>query len=67
MRFVSWTANHDIGHSGVSPVNKIKAVKKFLNYGKVFVSSESELPSEIDKYRINQWFWENKGNCKGDW
>ena len=53
VRFVGWTANHDIGHSGISSVNKIKAVKEFLNYGKVFISSESELPSELDKYRIN--------------
>jgi predicted glycosyltransferase len=51
-RFVSWQANHDYGHSGVSSKNKIKAVNEFLKFGKVFISSESELPEELKKYQI---------------
>ncbi len=51
-RFVSWNANHDYGHSGLSTRNKIRAVNKFREYGKVFISSESELPEEIKKYQI---------------
>lgn len=52
MRFVSWNATHDIGHRGISLDNKIKAVKSFSKYAKVFISSESQLPSELEKYRI---------------
>ena len=52
MRFVSWKANHDRGHSGISTDNKIKAVKEFSEYAKVFISSESELPTELKDYQI---------------
>ena len=51
-RFVSWQANHDYGHSGLSDQNKIKAVNEFLKYGKVFISSEAKLPNELKKYQI---------------
>jgi predicted glycosyltransferase len=52
VRFVSWTSHHDIGHSGISYENKIKVVNEFLRYARVFISSESDLPSEIEEYRI---------------
>lgn len=52
-RFVSWQANHDYGHSGLSEENKIKAVNEFLKHGKVFISSEANLPQELKKYQIN--------------
>lgn len=52
VRFVDWNAHHDVGHSGVSIENKIKAIKEFLKYAKVFILSESELPYELMKYRI---------------
>lgn len=53
IRFVSWNASHDIGHKGISLKNKIRAVKEFSRYSKVFISSESELPSELSEYKIN--------------
>ena len=52
MRFVSWNASHDIGHKGITYDNKLKAIKEFEKYAKVFISSESELPQELEKYRI---------------
>lgn len=52
IRFVSWNASHDIGHKGISIVNKINAVAEFSKYAKVFISSESELPSELKQYKI---------------
>ncbi|XPS85678.1 conserved uncharacterized protein, DUF354 [Desulfosarcina variabilis str. Montpellier] len=52
LRFVSWKANHDIGHKGLSMENKIKAVKEFSKFGKVFISSEEKLPDTIKKYQI---------------
>ena len=51
-RFVSWQANHDYGHNGISMENKIKAVKEFAKHGKVFITSENELPEELQEYRI---------------
>jgi len=46
-RFVSWNASHDFGHKGISYENKIKAIKEFEKYARVFISSESELPDEL--------------------
>ena len=53
LRFVSWQATHDLGHKGISNNNKINAVNEFKKYGKVFISSESELPEKLKKYKIN--------------
>ena len=53
LRFVSWGASHDIGHSGISDENKIIAVKEFSKLSKVFISSEAKLPVELEQYRIN--------------
>jgi predicted glycosyltransferase len=52
LRFVSWSATHDKGHKGISVENKIKAVREFEKYARVFISSESVLPYELEKYRI---------------
>lgn len=52
IRFVSWKATHDKGHKGLSFDNKIKAIKEFSKYAKVFISSESELPDELKHYCI---------------
>ena len=52
LRFVKWKALHDLGHNGISNTNKILIVQELLKYGKVFISSEGELPVEIEKYRI---------------
>jgi len=52
IRFVSWQATHDAGHKGISFENKIKAVNEFKKYAKVFISSESDLPSQLESYRI---------------
>lgn len=53
IRFVSWDAHHDIGHGGISPENKIKAVKEFSKHAKVFITSEKELPEDLKPYQIN--------------
>jgi hypothetical protein len=52
MRFVSWDAYHDRGLSGFTDAKKIKAVKEFSRYAKVFISAEKELPSELEPYRV---------------
>lgn len=53
VRFVSWDASHDSGHSGISLDNKIKAVKEFSKYGKVVISSENKLPEELEQYKFS--------------
>lgn len=52
VRFVSWNAHHDIGHSGLSLDMKRKAVKGISEYAKVFISSEKELPQALKHYQI---------------
>jgi len=52
MRFVSWKATHDTGHEGISLENKIRAVREFEKYAHVFVSSEAELPNDLQQYKM---------------
>jgi uncharacterized protein len=52
LRFVSWTASHDVGHKGFTMENKMTVVKEFSKYAKVFISSEKPLSKELEKYKI---------------
>ena len=52
VRFVSWQASHDVGHSGLALETKRKAIHEFEKYGRVFITSEKALPKEFEKYRI---------------
>ncbi|HNR40725.1 MAG TPA: DUF354 domain-containing protein [Bacteroidales bacterium] len=52
IRFVSWKASHDIGHKGISYDSKIKAIKEFSRFARVFISSEADLPEELNQFKI---------------
>lgn len=52
LRFISWQAFHDIGENGISEEEKILLVKELEKYGKVFISSEGELPEDLSKHQI---------------
>ena len=52
LRFVGWKAHHDIGHKGLQEGDKRRIVDVLEGYGRVFISSESELPNELLKYRL---------------
>jgi uncharacterized protein len=52
LRFVSWSASHDLGHKGFSLNNKLRVVKEFSKYARVFISSEIPLPPELREYRF---------------
>lgn len=52
LRFVSWGAYHDVGMHGYNEEQKIKAVQSFEKFGKVFISSEGELPEILKPYQI---------------
>lgn len=53
IRFVSWTAHHDVGHSGLDNKTKRDIINLLKSKYKIFISSESELPEEFAKYKIN--------------
>jgi len=53
VRFVSFKAIHDTGVKGFNWENKIAVVNRLSKYAKVFVNSEGELPTELDKYKFN--------------
>ena len=52
IRFVAWSASHDIGQTGLSLEVKKKTVEVLLKYIKIFISSEEELPNELREYQI---------------
>ena len=53
LRFVSWDAHHDIGQAGLNEHSKLEIIKKLEDYYKVFISSEGQLPIELERYRLN--------------
>jgi len=53
LRFVSWGANHDVGHQGLSLEDKRKAVHEIEKYGRVLITSEKPLPEDLEKYRLS--------------
>ncbi len=53
LRFVSWQAHHDVGQGGIPYEEKFKLVEALIPYARIFISSEGELPTELQKYAIN--------------
>ena len=52
-RFVSWNATHDIGQGGFKLSDKLSIIKKIADTYNILISSESSLPLELEKYRLN--------------
>jgi hypothetical protein len=50
VRFISWSASHEKGISGLSAAEKSDLVTALSKYGKVFISSESEVPANLKSY-----------------
>jgi len=53
LRFVSWNASHDVGHSGLDYKTKIDLINFLSTKLRVFISSENNLPEELKKYQIS--------------
>ena len=53
IRFGSWSASHDICSKGIKRGSESVFVKSLERYGRVFISSERTLPTELQKYRLN--------------
>jgi len=52
LRFNSFKAHHDIGVKGLSLENKRKLISMLKPHGKIFITSERELETEFEEYRI---------------
>ncbi len=53
LRFVSWEASHDLGHSGIDYKTKSELIKLLSKSLRVFISSEKTLPTEFKPYQIS--------------
>jgi predicted glycosyltransferase len=53
LRFVAWKASHDLGQEGLSLSFKREVVKTLSRYGRVFITSEAELPVEFEPHQIH--------------
>lgn len=53
LRFVGWTANHDIHNNGFSLEEKIRLVHEISKFMTVYISSEKELPEGLKPYRLS--------------
>lgn len=53
IRCVKFSATHDINKSGITNDILTRLVNILITRGKVFITSERELPEELEKYRIN--------------
>ena len=51
-RFVGWYANHDVNNNGFSLEEKKKLVDAVQPYMQVYLSSEKELPAELEGYGL---------------
>jgi uncharacterized protein len=52
MRFVSFSAGHDAGESGMNHSSKIEIAEYLASKGKLVISSEAPLPAALEKYRM---------------
>jgi hypothetical protein len=52
LRFISWKATHDLVHTGIPDDYKLKIAEELSAFGKIFISSEKELPYELQKFSI---------------
>jgi predicted glycosyltransferase len=52
MRFVSWSASHDVGQHGFDLKTKQKFIEELEEYGRVFITSEANVGKKFEKYKI---------------
>jgi hypothetical protein len=52
VRFVSWAAQHDFGYKGLNKEIKLNIINQLRNHSIVFISSEGELPPELQNYQL---------------
>lgn len=52
IRFVSWNASHDFGSTGMNYEHKKELINGLEPHAKIFISSETELPTAFKKYQL---------------
>lgn len=52
LRFSALKAFHDVGKQGIAPETKRRIAKELEKHGRVFITSESPLEGELEKYRV---------------
>ena len=52
IRLVSWGAHHDVGQSGFVDEQKVEFVEQIAEYAKPYITSEGDLPGELEKYQL---------------
>jgi predicted glycosyltransferase len=52
VRFVAYQASHDVGVRTLDPEKKIALVSELSKHGRVIVSSEPDLPSELQQHQL---------------
>ena len=50
IRLISWEASHDIGQYGIQ--DKIRLLRSLEQYGRILITSEGEIPPEMQIYKI---------------
>lgn len=50
VRFISWRASHEKGINGLSGIEKTDLVTTLSKYGRVFISSESDVPENLSSF-----------------
>ncbi|MBK9097320.1 MAG: DUF354 domain-containing protein [bacterium] len=53
IRFVAWSANHDILQSGIKDETSQQIVDLLKDKYKIFITSESKLPPNLESYKLN--------------
>ncbi|MBT7995305.1 MAG: DUF354 domain-containing protein [Bacteroidetes bacterium] len=51
IRFIAHHASHEIGDMGIKSQTKIGLINTIASFGPVFITSEDQLPSELEKYQ----------------
>ena len=52
IRFVKFTAHHDVGITGITKGIAIKIIEKLKLHGNIYITSERELEEELEPYRL---------------
>jgi predicted glycosyltransferase len=52
LRFIAWGSYHDVDRQGFDTKTKQELIKRIEPYARVFISSESPLPAEFERYYL---------------
>ena len=52
IRFVSWSAAHDVGAAGIEESQKVRFVRRIAEYARPYITAEGPIPPELEPYRL---------------